>query len=79
MTKAAASAGSSAISTTPTAARFPGCPRLRSEKQITRAQALGFEVMMGVEAEFYIFQLDGEGKPTTRTHDRRRILRPDAG
>jgi len=25
--------------------------------------------MVGVEAEFYIFQLDADGKPTTRTHD----------
>ena len=53
----------------PDGSPFAGCPRHTLRRQITRASALGFDVMMGVEAEFYIFQLDGEGKPTTRTHD----------
>jgi glutamine synthetase len=48
---------------------FAGCPRQTLRAQIARAQALGYDVMVGVEAEFYIFQLDADGKPTTRTHD----------
>ncbi|HUL50009.1 MAG TPA: type I glutamate--ammonia ligase [Gemmatimonadales bacterium] len=48
---------------------FAGCPRQTLRRQIARAEALGYDVMVGVEAEFYIFQLDDHGKPTTRTHD----------
>jgi glutamine synthetase len=53
----------------PDGSTFAGCPRQTLRRQIARAEALGFAVMVGVEAEFYIFQLDGDGKPTTRTHD----------
>ncbi|HEY2518270.1 MAG TPA: type I glutamate--ammonia ligase [Polyangiaceae bacterium] len=53
----------------PDGSSFAGCPRQTLKRQITRAQALGYEVMVGVEAEFYIFQLDANGKPTTQTHD----------
>ncbi len=54
----------------PDGSPFAGCPRHTLRRQITRASALGFDVMMGVEAEFYIFQLDGEAQadhagPTT--------------
>lgn len=48
---------------------FAGCPRQTLKRQIARAEALGYEIMVGVEAEFYIFELDARGKPTTRTHD----------
>ncbi len=53
----------------PDGSPFAGCPRQTLKRQIARAEALGYEVMVGVEAEFYIFQLDADGKPTTRTHD----------
>jgi glutamine synthetase len=53
----------------PEGSSFAGCPRQTLKRQIARAGALGYDVMVGVEAEFYIFQLDAEGKPTTRTHD----------
>ena len=53
----------------PDGSPFAGCPRQTLKRQIARAAALGYEVMIGVEAEFYIFQLDADGKPTTRTHD----------
>src|SRR5213593_3155500 len=53
----------------PDGSPFAGCPRKTLKRQIARAAALGYEVMIGVEAEFYIFQLDADGKPTTRTHD----------
>src|SRR5207249_1745554 len=37
--------------------------------QFTRAQELGYQMMAGAEAEFFIFQLDAKGDPTTETHD----------
>src|SRR6266702_3239917 len=39
------------------------------KKQSARAQELGYEVMVGVEAEFFIFQLNASGNPTTETHE----------
>jgi glutamine synthetase len=53
----------------PDGTSFAGCPRQTLKRQIARAEALGYLVMVGVEAEFYIFQPDADGKPTTRTHD----------
>jgi len=53
----------------PDGSPFSGCPRQTLKRQIARAEALGYEVMIGVEAEFYIFEVDAQGKPTTRTHD----------
>ena len=53
----------------PDGSPFVGCPRQTLKRQIARARALQYEVMVGVEAEFYIFQLGSDGKPTTRTHD----------
>lgn len=53
----------------PDGSAFAGCPRQTLRRQLEKARDLGFEVMVGVEAEFYIFQLDADGKPTTRTHD----------
>lgn len=48
---------------------FPGCPRLVLKRQIERAQALGFEMMAGCEAEFFIFHLDERGRPLLEAHD----------
>jgi glutamine synthetase len=48
---------------------FAGCPRQTLKQQIARADALGYAVMVGVEAEFFIFQLDASANPTTDTHD----------
>jgi len=54
----------------PDGSSFAGCTRQALKRQIARASALGFDMMAGVEAEFYIFQLDERGEPTTVTHDR---------
>ena len=54
----------------PDGSSFAGCTRQALQRQIAKAKALGFEMMAGVEAEFYIFQLDANGEPTTITHDR---------
>ena len=46
---------------------FAGCPRLALKKQIARAKQLGYEMMAGVEAEFFLFNKDARGAPTTST------------
>src|ERR1051326_8996171 len=48
---------------------FAGCTRQTLKRQIAKAKTLGYEMMAGVEAEFFIFQLDAGGEPTTITHD----------
>jgi glutamine synthetase len=54
----------------PDGSAFVGCPRHALKQQIAKAKALGYEMMAGVEAEFFIFQLDAGGDPTTDTHDK---------
>lgn len=53
----------------PDGAPFPGCPRLTLKRQIERANALGYEMMAGCEAEFFIFHLDEKGNPSLETQD----------
>jgi glutamine synthetase len=53
----------------PDGSSFAGCPRQALQRQIAAAKALGYEMMAGAEAEFFIFQLDASGEPTTETHD----------
>ena len=48
---------------------FEGCPRCNLKRMIERAQKLGYKMNVGPEAEFFIFALDPEGKPTTTPHD----------
>jgi len=48
---------------------FAGDPRLCLKRQTARAAALGYEMNAGVEAEFFLFQKDANGNPTTITHD----------
>ena len=49
---------------------FPGDPRYVLRRQIERLQALGFDNMYaGPEAEFFLFQRDPQGRPTTISHD----------
>jgi glutamine synthetase len=47
---------------------FAGCPRQTLKRVIERARALGFVMMAGPEAEFFLFQTR-DGGPTTVTHD----------
>jgi len=47
---------------------FAGDPRACLKRVRARAAELGFEMMAGVEAEFFLFQKTG-GEPTTITHD----------
>jgi len=48
---------------------FPGCPRTALKRQIARADELGFQTMIGPEAEFFLFQKGQNGSATTVTHD----------
>ena len=55
--------------TLPDGSPFEGCPRTALKRVTARAAALGFTPMLGPEAEFFLFQRDPEGSPTTVTHD----------
>lgn len=48
---------------------FEGCPRQALKVQIARAAKLGFEMMAGCEAEFFLFHLGEDGTATLDTHD----------
>lgn len=48
---------------------FGGCPRTRLRRVLEEARELGFSMNAGPELEFFLFQLNAEGEPTTRTHD----------
>src|SRR5947207_12736784 len=52
----------------PDGSSFAGCTRQALQRQIAAAKAMGYEMMAGAEAEFFIFQLDASGEPTTDTH-----------
>jgi glutamine synthetase len=49
---------------------FEGCPRLALKRVIAEAQQLGYTLQAGPEAEFFLFQTDEHGRPTTQTHDK---------
>ena len=49
---------------------FVGDPRHVLKRALKRAEEMGFDAFnVGPEAEFFLFQTDDEGKPTTRTND----------
>jgi glutamine synthetase len=54
---------------TPDKEPFAGCPRLTLKRQIDRAAKLGYTMMAGCEAEFFLFEKGADGSPTTVTHD----------
>ncbi len=54
---------------TPDGEPFDGCPRTALKRQLERARALGFSMMAGCEAEFFLFELGEGGMPSTTTHD----------
>jgi len=56
--------------TNPDGTPFPGDPRFVLRRAIEKAHDLGFQSMMGPEAEFFLFRRCPEGQPTTETHDR---------
>jgi len=54
---------------TPDEEPFAGCPRTTLKRQLARAKKLGFSMMAGCEAEFFLFEKAPDGSPTTATHD----------
>jgi glutamine synthetase len=48
---------------------FPGCPRTTLKRQVDRAKAMGYSMVAGPEAEFFLFQRDANGNPLVETHD----------
>jgi glutamine synthetase len=54
---------------TPDEEPFAGCPRSALTRQIDRAAKLGYTMMAGCEAEFFLFEMAPDGSPTTITHD----------
>ncbi|MEW5898434.1 MAG: type I glutamate--ammonia ligase [Bacillota bacterium] len=49
---------------------FTGDPRYVLKRAINEAKEMGFTMNVGPEAEFFLFHIDSEGRPTTVTHDR---------
>jgi glutamine synthetase len=48
---------------------FVGCPRLALKRQVARVSELGYTMVAGPEAEFFLFLKDEEGKMVPETHD----------
>ncbi len=48
---------------------FPGDPRQVLKRQIEAAAKLGYRMMAGVEAEFFLFRRGEDDGPTRETHD----------
>jgi glutamine synthetase len=48
---------------------FEGDPRRVLARQIGAARRLGYDMMAGVEAEFFLFHQAADGTPTRETHD----------
>ena len=53
----------------PSGAPFAGDPRGRLKAVLRKAQAMGFTMNAGMEAEFFLFRPDASGGATTATHD----------
>ena len=53
----------------PDGSEFAGCPRLALKRQIAAADRMGFEMVAGPEAEFFLFQKDENGNTLVETHD----------
>lgn len=54
---------------TPDHQPFAGCPRLTLKRQIAQADGMGYTMMAGCEVEFFLFEKDAQGNPSTVTHD----------
>jgi len=55
---------------TPDGKPFLGCPRSILKNVINEAEELGYKIYAGPEPEFFLFELDEEGNPTTSTQDK---------
>ncbi|AKL94315.1 glutamine synthetase GlnA [Clostridium aceticum] len=48
---------------------FEGCPRNVLKKKISQLKEHGFEFYVGPEVEFFLFEADEKGRPTTEVQD----------
>jgi glutamine synthetase len=48
---------------------FDGGPRQVLRRVLDRAESMGYEVSIGPEPEFFLFEKDEDGKATTKPHD----------
>ncbi len=53
----------------PNGDEFQGCPRTRLKRVLSEAAQLGFRMFAGLEAEFFLFLPDSQGRPSPVTHD----------
>jgi glutamine synthetase len=53
----------------PDGSEFAGCPRLALKRQVSRVGKLGYSMVAGPEAEFFLFQKDEYGNMLPETHD----------
>ncbi len=53
----------------PDGSPFPGCPRTTLKRQVEKAESMGYTMVAGPEAEFFLFQRDERGEPLVATHD----------
>ncbi len=56
--------------TRPDGAPFPCDTRSLLERAVREGEEAGYHFAFGAEQEFYLFQLDGEGRPTKKPYDR---------
>ncbi|MCL5056932.1 MAG: type I glutamate--ammonia ligase [Actinobacteria bacterium] len=49
---------------------FDGCPRNALKKALAEAAEMGYTMNVGPEAEFFLFQVDENGQPSLKTHDK---------
>ncbi len=53
----------------PDGSPFAGCPRMMLKCQVERAKEMGYSMVAGPEAEFFLFQKDAQGNVKVETHD----------
>jgi glutamine synthetase len=53
----------------PDGSPFAGCPRGALKRVVAKAKAMGYEMMAGPEAEFFLFHRDSNGEAIPATHD----------
>ena len=54
----------------PDGSPFEGCPRLALKRVTEEALSMGYRMMAGPEAEFFLFHRGPSGEPTTESYDR---------
>ncbi|MEE8368699.1 MAG: type I glutamate--ammonia ligase [Thermoanaerobaculia bacterium] len=53
----------------PDGSPFAGCPRLALQRQVERAKQMGYTMVAGPEAEFFLFQKNAAGETLIQAHD----------